>query len=343
MTQKAYLEQLEDALEALDPKDKDELMADFKEHFEIGLSEGKSEKEIIDSLGPLDELIQSLDLKRLENHKQKTDDFRKTFSSSIEKVIIDGVQADVTINASQDNQIHLDYEISKRILGKLSTEVTTKQEGNTLFVTVVNENRLFRNSVEPVDLSFDLPKTLIELVCKTASGDIRIDDCAVENLDLHSLSGDIGVDDFKAKSIKVVGVSSDIDLTKISGDLQIKTVSGDVNVFEHNGDTCNIESVSGDIEYDGTAKQMRVNTTSGDGSLKAPDIETMNINTVSGDFELELDIEKKGFTIAFISNSGSLNIGDAEYDTPRHNQTITIGDGSAKVNLKSVSGDFEIE
>ena len=59
--------------------------------------------------------------------------------------------------------------------------------------------------------------------------------------------------------------------------------------------------------------------------------------------ELHLGIEDKGLTIAFISNSGELRIGEAEYDTPRHNQTITIGDGAVKVNLKSVSGDFTIE
>ncbi len=343
MTQKEYLNQLAEALDALNPQDKDELMADFKEHFDIGLSEGKSEKEIIDSLGPVGELVQSLDLKRLENHKQESHDSRKVFGSTIQRVVIDGVHADVTINASQDDQTHIDYEISKRVLGKLSTQVTTKQEGNTLFVTVTNENRLFKHSVDPVDLSFELPKTLVELICKTASGDIRIDDCVIEHLDLHSLSGDIGVDDLKAKNIKVIGVSSDIDLTAISGDLQIKTVSGDVNIFEHDGDACTIETVSGDIEYDGSAHQMRINSTSGDGSLKAPDVYTLSINTVSGDYELELDIEKKGCSIAFISNSGSLSIGDAEYDTPRHNQTITIGDGSTKVNLKSVSGDFEIE
>lgn len=191
MTQKDYLKQLEEALDALNPQDKDELMADFKEHFDIGLSEGKSEKEIIDSLGPVDDLVQSLDLKRLETQKQETHDFKKTFSSKIERVIIDGVHANVTINVSQDDQTHIDYEISKRILGKLSTEVTSRQEGNTLLVAVTNANRLFWHNVDPIDLSLELPKNLIELVCKSASGDIRIDDCVVEHLDIHSMAGDI--------------------------------------------------------------------------------------------------------------------------------------------------------
>ena len=116
----------------------------------------------------MDRLVQSLDLKRLEKHNQENQDFRKTFDASIDHVIIDGIQADITIIESNDDQIHLDYEISKRILGKLSTEVVTKQEGNTLLVTVVNENRLFKHSVDPIDLCFTLPKGLVEVICKNS-------------------------------------------------------------------------------------------------------------------------------------------------------------------------------
>lgn len=343
MTQKDYLKALEEALSGIDPKDKDELMADFKEHFDIGLSEGKTEQEIIDHLGSVKDLVESLDLKRLESRNSTVLDHNKSFDEQVDKLVVEGLHADVTIVSSDDQQTHVDYEISRSLLGKLSTEVSTKQEGKTLYVTVSSVNRFFKNSMDPVDLTIQLPKLMREVIVKTASGDIKLDDISIESLELHSISGDIGVDEVKSQKMKVVGVSSDVNLSDVSGELQLKTVSGDIEVEDHDGKAISVETVSGDIEYEGSASEIRANTTSGDGCFKAESIQNLSANTISGDYELQLGIENKGLTIAFISNSGELRIGDAEYDTPRHNQSITIGDGQIKVYLKSISGDFVIE
>ena len=343
MTQHEYLKQLEDALSALDPKDKDELMTDFSEHFAIGLSQGKSEEEIIESLGSVKDLIESLDLKRLTNQKAETQGNNKSFNEKVENVIIDGRHADVTIVASEDDQTHVDYDISKRILGKLATEITTRQEGKTLLVAVTSTNKIFMNSLDAVDLMLRLPKNLVDVNCKTASGDIHINALNIESLQLHSLSGDIEADTVKTKTLNATTISGNLSLHNVSGNLSVKGVSGDIEMLAHCGDACILETVSGDIEYKGTSTEMRISTTSGDGSCEAEDLEVLHVETVSGDFEFDLDIEKKGLTIAFSSTSGELRIGDAEYDAVRHNRTIVIGNGELKVDLKSVSGDFEIE
>jgi DUF4097 and DUF4098 domain-containing protein YvlB len=343
MTQKEYLNALEEALNGIDPKDKEELMADFKDHFDFGLSEGKSEQDIIAHLGPVNDLVESLDLKRLKTQSPQPGAQESTITGEVDSIIIDAQHADITITPSQDNQTHVEYEISKRLLGKLSTEVTTRQEGKTLFVTVTPANKLFQSSSDSVELDISLPKQLKMVQCKTTSGDIDIQDLSIGQLELHSIAGDIEAEDLTTVEFKVIGVSGDVSLSSITGDLHLKTVSGDIEIENHKGSSLIVETVSGDIEYDGTAQAIRANTTSGDAEFEAKAIQTLNANTVSGDMELHLGIDVKGLTIAFISNSGELRIGEAEYDTPRHNQTITIGDGAVKVNLKSVSGDFSIE
>jgi len=343
MNQKEYLRALEEALSGIDPKDKEELMADFKEHFDIGLSEGQTEEAIIAHLGSVKDLVESLDLKRLESpqaYESKTD---RIYSEDVEKVIIDGLHADVTINVSDDNQAHVDYEISKKLLGKLSAEVTSRQEGKTLYVTVSSINKIFKSSLDPVDLHLELPNSLKELNCKTASGDIKIDELNFQTLEVHSISGDIGLDDIDADLILINGVSSDVVCSKISGQLQLRSVSGDIEVDAHTGKVLSIESVSGDIDYEGSATDIRINTTSGDACLEARSIKNLSANTISGDVHVDLSLAHKGLTVSFISNSGELSIGDEDYDTPRHNQSIIVGDGSIKLNLKSISGDFEIE
>lgn len=51
-----YLNKLEKALKRLSEIDKQEILADYKEHFEIGYEAGKTDKQIIESLGDPTEL-----------------------------------------------------------------------------------------------------------------------------------------------------------------------------------------------------------------------------------------------------------------------------------------------
>lgn len=51
MTRQEYLDALKNALKSLSSKEIDEICSDFEEHFEIGLSQGKTEHEISAELG----------------------------------------------------------------------------------------------------------------------------------------------------------------------------------------------------------------------------------------------------------------------------------------------------
>ncbi len=46
-----YLQALSRALNRLDQAERDDILSDYREHFEIGLSQGKTEKQISDELG----------------------------------------------------------------------------------------------------------------------------------------------------------------------------------------------------------------------------------------------------------------------------------------------------
>ncbi len=51
MTKKEYLKKLEGGLSGIPESDVKDIMADYEEHFSIGESEGRSEQELIESLG----------------------------------------------------------------------------------------------------------------------------------------------------------------------------------------------------------------------------------------------------------------------------------------------------
>lgn len=51
MNKEQFLSKLNDSLKRLPSEEREDILQDFKEHFEIGMSEGKSEAEIIKGLG----------------------------------------------------------------------------------------------------------------------------------------------------------------------------------------------------------------------------------------------------------------------------------------------------
>lgn len=51
MNKEQFLTQLEGALKRLPSSEREDIIQDFREHFEVGVSEGKSEEEIAKGLG----------------------------------------------------------------------------------------------------------------------------------------------------------------------------------------------------------------------------------------------------------------------------------------------------
>ena len=64
MTKKEYLEALNNALQNTDDAAREELLNDFEEHFAIGKANGRSDDDIMASLGPIDELVAALEIGR---------------------------------------------------------------------------------------------------------------------------------------------------------------------------------------------------------------------------------------------------------------------------------------
>ncbi|TCT14063.1 putative membrane protein [Natranaerovirga pectinivora] len=65
MTQKEYLSLLEESLGNINNDDKEEILFDYREHFRLGLLEGKSEEEIIKALGSPKQLAKQFKVETL--------------------------------------------------------------------------------------------------------------------------------------------------------------------------------------------------------------------------------------------------------------------------------------
>lgn len=143
----------------------------------------------------------------------------------------------------------------------------------------------------------------------TTSGDIRINDVALTDLNVTSTSGDITID-----------LNEELPLQRA----ELRTTSGDItaSVFTQE---MTVSSTSGDAEIEGRINVLGVNTISGDIDVRA-DVKTVSFKAISGDVDLCFDSE-------VISDvCGSTISGDIDIELPD-------GIGAIAINTNTRSGD----
>lgn len=143
----------------------------------------------------------------------------------------------------------------------------------------------------------------------TTSGDIKVQDVALADLNITSTSGDVTID-----------LDEDANLSHA----EIRTTSGDIEASFF-ADNALVTSTSGDVEVEGRINALTVNTISGDIDVRA-DVKNMNFKAISGDVDLQFDSGE-------ISDvRGSTISGDIDIDLPD-------GIGVIAINTSTRSGD----
>ena len=168
--------------------------------------------------------------------------------------------------------------------------------------------------------------------------------------------------------IKIRSVSGDVTAAGISEQINVKTVSGDIDIQDSSG-KANVSTVSGEIELDIDSSNLMVDTVSGDIEATLESFARLRANGVSGDIEIEGTLLDDGeIDISSVSSDVRLELGsplnatifaatgpggditnyvnDDKVETkfPAMNSLRTrVGDGSGRINLRTVSGDIYID
>ena len=209
----------------------------------------------------------------------------------------------------------------------------------------------------PKDLGAGLLRNYVgRIEAKGVAGTLKFD-TASGDLDLRDVAGTIGAD---------TG-SGDVTISEARGSLDLDTGSGDISVEGFEGDLLKGDVGSGDISIrSGTITKVDLDTGSGDVHLKASDVDEFLADTGSGDVLIDLggsrlrkvvastgsgDVTLRlspdaSFEAHFSAGSGDLNnrFTDA-VPIVRGREVIGYkrGDGRAKINIETGSGDFVLE
>ncbi|MGN0167031.1 MAG: DUF4097 family beta strand repeat-containing protein [Acetatifactor sp.] len=352
MTKAEYMKKLQEKLEQFNQGLQEEILEDYEQHFAEGLSMGKSEEEIIEELGNIEDMIQEFSE---EDYKQEVipagaereTSSEQAYSGAYREIVLDGMVADVVVRESADGKLYVHYDNEDEMTKQLYRFY--QYEENGIFYVGVKRREgmdmpgtkrmvLFGRTIfsfnnagghgGDISLELEVPKGFPFVQARTLSGDMDINGLHVGKLHLSTTSGDLQVDRVEAKELVIQAASGDVSCNELeTEEFKVQTTSGDMELGEITAKSNVIRSGSGDIDVSG---------------LKC---ETVNAGTGSGDVELRADAAE--YTV----KTGS---GDVTAEVTEKAKAIRLGTGSgdvelymskvpgAEIHVSVGSGDIEI-
>lgn len=349
MNKEQYLQQLKEFLHPYSSQIQQDILQSFQEHFAQGASEGKSDEQIIEQLGPIQQVIEEIkesygSLLTLPSSSNYTGQpFTKLqICGQTPRLSFFQHGCDIEI---ERGEFYVAYQS-----GKLAN---LDYQDDTLIIPLDPKERLLK-----LHLPFDLSQTTIQ----TDISDISIAEVHIEQLDITSSSGDIELSNAKMDHIQINSKNGDIQMEHLTSQtIDVSTSHGDIQLKQVQAQDFNGQTLAGDIEVKyAQIQQVSLTTSAGDIDLDGQ-IETYNVQTHAGDIDVHLHNQAKHGSLT--TSAGDIDyhglpfqdcivhvktlIGDVDF--PLHDgQSIDrncyrFGNGENSFNFTSKVGDITIK
>ena len=239
---------------------------------------------------------------------------------------------DITIHAGSDNQIHVVGRVHTgwSLFGMSSVEDVIRQtQANPPIVQDGNSIRIGITGDRGRGISVDYDITAPVGVA----------------LNLHSASGDIVVSHV-GRYLSASSGSGDIRANGISGPADLSTGSGDIELEQTGQGDVKAKSGSGDIKIHGLNGSLTARDGSGDITAGGRIVGGGNLANGSGDIKLHLPADAR-FNLEASTGSGDIHVNfpgaPRQDDGSRHHLTASINGGGATLEVRTGSGDVEID
>lgn len=256
----------------------------------------------------------------------RVEDELQTDLEDVRRVVVRIIAGDVTVTTGEASRIEVHRQSGGHVDVQLNNGVLTVSHPDSnmapldRFIKWVTEGRRHRCSVAitaPASASVDVVTVSAPVVTSGFQDGTRV----------KTVSGDITLSSLGRK-VDVKTVSGEVEAKGISGELRLKSVSGDLSVVDGSCRWVDAKSVSGEILLD----------------LDLDASGVYNIKTVSGSVSLRttsdpnLSVDAKTVSGRVISDFGL----DWEPGPGSREFFETIGDGGARLSVKTVSGDLRV-
>lgn len=175
------------------------------------------------------------------------------------------------------------------------------------------------------------------------SGTIEIEVPRDASVEIGSAAGDVALRDVRGGAV-VKTASGDVSIKGAAGRIAVNVASGDVTVIGVEPVSLEIHSVAGDVRARAPRfERVAIETISGDAELAGAFGTGVDhsISTVSGD--VELAVLGRGLTVEVKTVSGDVTCHHPDRrEGDGRRRPLVIGDGAARLAVRSMSGDVEI-
>ncbi|HEX3021425.1 MAG TPA: DUF4097 family beta strand repeat-containing protein [Lachnospiraceae bacterium] len=367
MNRDQYLDAIRKALQEanMDSELSKEILYDYEEHFEIGLQKGKTQEQLCEELGSIEEILQEIGSMKqnseIEGSRVKsteTGNLARDLGSSVpsnnmNNDIMKGIDPnetqvldmDAACETVRQEDSGTDYQASngKPDFTRVEIEgpcvdvyvskgdcfkVDYENSGNAKAKLMYQFYHYQKDGVLYCGVKENYTKTFFRIIRNVdISLYIQIPSF-IDELNIKLASGDMEVRDQKLRRLSLHSASGDIELSNSAmTECFCNSCSGDISIHSCNMDVLNAKTSSGDVEINsGTIKVLNANSASGDVSCSSITKEYY-LKSISGDVEVTSFGDIRG---SFESVSG-----DAEV------RLNNDGNGY-KVSLSTVSGDIDI-
>ena len=279
-------------------------------------------------------------------------------SGTVRNLEIDWLNGKVTLEYHSGEGVELREASSRPISADM--QLRWWLDGDTLRVRYAKSGfRLTWDQEKELTVSVPEGCSFQDVNIRATSGELNLPDVKADTLNLEVTSGDIRAAS-EARIIAAGATSGNISL-QAAGETEtvsVGTTSGSAYVEAYEMDTVKATTTSGGIQISADhvkmcdagatsgnvlislaeAEQVKVGSTSGTVSVKLAKFTSLKADTTSGTITAELP-EKPGFTAQINTVSGSI---DDDMALSREGSRFVCGDGSAKVELGSTSGDIRL-
>ena len=365
MTKNEYMKMLEIQLGKFSESTRQEILEDYENHFAEAMSQGKSEEEIINELGDIQDMIDEIPEEDLsqENIPENgmcdgADDSSASDADSsgrrvisdctgtYRKIVADCKATDVIVRTSTDDKLYVQYENYNKAKTDNSSNFYQYEKDGVFYVGMKKNETATRNvtigflgfhmdipNVRTYDsgkMIIDIPAGFKELEIVTGSGDAELIDVTGEILNVRTASGDIDMSRAKYQNINVSATSGDIELRDIAAEnLEVGATSGDAELENISARTLKLSTSSGDVGARNiAAEQAEVRTSSGDSEFSGKAVKYFGR---SGSGDQEIEIEGKLSEGEFITGSGDIELKIKD----NTGAEITASTGSGDVDVRT--------
>ncbi|MDD3197471.1 MAG: DUF4097 family beta strand repeat-containing protein [Eubacteriales bacterium] len=271
---------------------------------------------------------------------------RQYNGSGLNKIDADLSTASIEFEFSQDDELRVVYYGPEKEINNPTIDIDYDEI--QLNINQANRFGFFNNIINERVIVYLPADFSSEIICKTASGNIKMNDNMILNkLEMSVSSGNISMQDIDVLNLKINlssgGISADEMLLEQYG---IKVSSGNVKLNSLKG-TGDIKTTSGSISIDSYEGSGLLKSTSGNVNLGLKMLtDDLDIELTSGGANIRILQSAPDFSCDFDVVSGSIrtNFGDVDDEIAGASFDYDfIDDANNKLRIKTTSGNLKVE